>query len=256
MAELAYESWGSGRETVVLVHGFPLTAAMWRAQLPALGTGAWRAVAPDLRGFGRTPGAIASVDEAADDLLALIDALGADRVVLGGFSMGGYIALAFMRRHAARVRGLMLVDTKAEADGAEAKKGRYALADRVRSEGKGIVIEAMLPRLVADATLSGRPDVVQAVLDVEGGATQEGIIGALKAMAERPDSSGDLSAIVCPALVIVGHDDVITPVADAERMAGTIPDVKLVVIPDAGHLSPMEHPAAVNAAMTEWLARL
>lgn len=256
MAELAYESWGSGRETIVLVHGFPLTAAMWRAQLPALGTGVWRAVAPDLRGFGRTPGAIASVDEAADDLLALIDTLGADRVVLGGFSMGGYVALAFMRRHAARVQGLMLVDTKAEADGEEARKGRYALADRVRAEGKGIVIEAMLPRLVADATLSGRPDVVQAVLDVESGATQDGIIGALKAMAERPDSSSGLPALVCPTLVIVGHDDVITPVADAERMAGAIPGAKLVVIPDAGHLSPMEHPAAVNAAMTEWLARL
>lgn len=256
MTELACESWGEGPETLVLVHGFPLTAAMWRAQLPALGTGAWRVVAPDLRGFGRTPGAIASVDEAADDLLALIDSLGADRVVLGGFSMGGYVALAFMRRHAGRARGLLLVDTKAEADGDEAKKGRYALAERVRAEGKGIVIEAMLPRLVAGATLSGRPDVVQAVRAVESGATQEGVIGALKAMAERPDSTAGLAAIACPSLIIVGEDDAITPVADARRMAEAIPGARLAVVPGAGHLSPMEQPAAVNEAIAEFLGAL
>jgi pimeloyl-ACP methyl ester carboxylesterase len=251
--ELAYEEAGTGGHTLLLVHGFPLTSKMWAPQIAALSSG-WRVIAPDLPGFGRTPPGARSVDDYAAALHELLDRLGVDRAVVAGFSMGGYIAFAFQRRYAARVRGLILIDTKADADTDEGRNGRHAMAERARAEGKGVVIDAMLPRLVSDSTLSGRPDVVQQVLDVAAGATVDGIVNALEAMAARPSSVDDLPGIVAPALILVGKEDVITPPADAEKMADAIPDAKLVVIPDAGHTTPLEQPDAVNAAMREFLA--
>lgn len=256
MTHLAYESAGSGDDIVVLVHGFPFTSAMWRAQLDALATDGRRIIAPDLPGFGGTPGSAASMDEYADAIAGLLDGLGAARVVLAGFSMGGYVAFAFARRHAGRLRGLILVDTKAGADGEEARAGRYAMIERARAEGKGVVVDAMLPRLVSDATLNGRPDVVQAVLDVAGGATLDGIVGALTAMAARPDSAPDFRGINVPSLVIVGKEDALTPVTDAEAMAAGLADAQLVVIPEAGHATTFEQPAAVTAAIDTWLRAL
>ena len=254
--QLAQTSAGAGDDVLLLIHGFPLTAAMWQPQIDALASPALRVVAPDLPGFGQTPGAITSVDDAADQLAALLDDIGARRAIVGGFSMGGYIALAFARRHAARLHGLLLVDTKAEPDTEDGKKGRYALAERARAEGKGVVIDAMLPRLVSDSTLNGRPDVVQQVLDIEKGATLDGIAGALHAMAERPSSVADLPRIAAPTLIIVGLEDVITPVTDAETMASAIPGAQLTIIADAGHLTPLEQPDAVNAAIRTWLATI
>ncbi len=251
---LDHRSAGFGDRVLLLVHGFPFTSAMWRPQIDALASDALRTIAPDLPGFGRTPGAITSVEDCADRIDTLLTEIGARRVVLAGFSMGGYVALAFVRKHASRLHGLILIDTKAEADSDEAKNGRYALAERVRAEGEGIVIDAMLPRLVSEATLSGRPDVVQRVRDAASGATVHGIVGALGAMAERPSSVDDLPRTTVPTLVLVGREDVITPVADAERMATAIPDARLVIIPDAGHMTPLEQPEAVNTAIRGWLA--
>jgi pimeloyl-ACP methyl ester carboxylesterase len=253
---LATTSAGSGDDVIVLIHGFPLTSEMWRAQIDGLASPALRVVAPDLPGCGRTPGAISSIEDAADNIAALVTEIGATRVVLGGFSMGGYIALAFARRHAPMLHGLILIDTKAEADSDEAKKGRYALAERARSEGKGIVIEGMLPRLLGETTRAVRPEIVVRTREISSACTLDGIAGALHAMAERQSSVEDLPSITVPALVIVGHDDVITPVADAEAMAAAVPGAKLVVIPDSGHLTPMEQPRAVNDAIRSWLASL
>lgn len=256
MTTLAYTSAGSGEDVLVLIHGFPLTSGMWRPQIDALASAQLRVVAPDLPGFGRTPGAMTSVDACADAISDLVDEIGARRVVLGGFSMGGYVAFAFVRRHATRLRGLILIDTKAEPDSDEGKRGRYAMAERAKAEGKGIVIDAMMPRLVSDSTFNGRPDVVRQVLDVESGVTLDGIVGALSAIAERPSSVAELPRIAVPALIVVGREDVITPVADAETMAAAIPGAKLVVIPDAGHMTPLEQPEAVNAAIRDWLATI
>jgi pimeloyl-ACP methyl ester carboxylesterase len=253
-APLVAESAGAGDTVLVLIHGFPLTSAMWRPQIDGLASDALRVAAPDLPGFGRTPGAMTSVEECADQIDALMMQIGARRVVLAGFSMGGYVALAFVRKYASRLHGLILVDTKAEPDSDEAKQGRYALAERVRAEGEGIVIDAMLPRLVSEATLAGHPDVVQQVRDAASGATRDGIVGALGAIAERPSSVDVLPGIAVPVLVLVGRDDVITPVADGERMASAIPDAKLVIIAGAGHMTPLEQAAAVNASIQAWLA--
>jgi pimeloyl-ACP methyl ester carboxylesterase len=253
-APLAVRTAGSGDTALVLIHGFPLTSAMWRGQLDAFASDDLRVVAPDLPGFGRTPGAITSVDDCADSIASLIDGLDARRVILGGFSMGGYIALAFARRHGPRLSGLLLVDTKAESDTEEGRRGRYALAERAQADGLDAVIEGMLPRLLSEATLTSRADVVQEMRDIAAGATVDGVVGALQAMAERPSSVDDLPLITAPALVIVGRDDVITPVADAQAMASAIPGAQLAIIADAGHTSPLEQPDAVNRAIRGWLA--
>ena len=255
-AMLAATSAGSGDSVLLLIHGFPLTSEMWRPQLDALASPSLRVVAPDLPGCGRTPGAIKSVDDAADAIAALVAEIGAQRVILGGFSMGGYIAFAFARRHAALLRGLMLIDTKAEADSDEARKGRYDTAERVLSEGTGVVIDAMLPRLLSEATRSDRPEIVQQVRDIASGVTVEGVAGALRAMAERPSSIDDLPRIAVPALIIVGEHDVITPPSDAQTMASAIPESQLVVIRDSGHMTSIEQPDAVNSAISGWLEAL
>ncbi len=250
---LAHESHGTGDPPLLLVHGFPFTSGMWRPQIDALSKSR-RVIAPDLPGFGRTPGAAKSMDAYAAGLRELLDELSVQRVILTGFSMGGYVAFAFLRLYAERVAGLILADTKAAADTDEQKQGRYAMAERAQSEGKQIVIAAMLPRLVTPATLADRPGVVQAVRDVEAGATLEGIVGALTAMAERPSSLGDLPRIAVPTLIIVGADDPITPPADAEQMASAIPNADLVTIPNAAHITTLEQPEAVTAAIKDWLA--
>ena len=132
MQQLAFDEHGSGPHTVILLHGFPFTSAIWQAQREALGNGKRRIVTPDLPGFGRTKGSEESMEAYADDVRALIDKLGAQQVILGGFSMGGYVALAFARKYADRLEGLLLVDTKADPDSEEARVGRYALIERGR----------------------------------------------------------------------------------------------------------------------------
>ncbi len=251
---LAYETHGAGDPPLLLVHGFPFTSVMWRPQIDALSQSR-RVIAPDLPGFGHTPGAATSMDAYAAGLRELLDALDVQRVVLAGFSMGGYVAFAFRRLYPERVAGLILVDTKAAADNDEQKKGRYAMAERAKSEGKQIVIEAMMPRLVAAATLANRPDVVQAVRDAAAGATLEGIAGALTAMAERPSSAEDLGGIAVPTLIIVGAEDAITPPADAQQMASAISNAHLVTIPNAGHMTTLEQPPTVTAAIEDWLTK-
>jgi pimeloyl-ACP methyl ester carboxylesterase len=148
----------------------------------------------------------------------------------------------------------LLVDTKAEPDSEEAKQGRYALAEKAQDDGAAVVIESILPRLVSDSTFSGRPDVVEQVRDAAAGATLEGVVGALRAMAERPSSVQDLPRIAVPTLIIVGREDVITPPTDAETLRAAIPGAEIAIIPDAGHMSPIEQPDAVNAAIRSWLA--
>jgi pimeloyl-ACP methyl ester carboxylesterase len=250
---LAVTSAGSGDRVLLLIHGFPLTSEMWRHQVGELPSPSLRVIAPDLPGCGRTPGAITSVDDAADAIAAVAHEVGARRVILGGFSMGGYIAFAFARRHAAMLNGLILIDTKAGADSEEARKGRYALAERARNEGPGVVIDGMLPRLLADAALQHRPDLVQQVREIAADVTVDGIAGALHAMAERPSSEPNLPQIGVPTLVLVGEHDVITPREDAEAMASAIPDSRLVVIAGAAHLTPLEQPDAVNTAIRSWV---
>ena len=198
-----------------------------------------------------------TMDQFADDLAALVDALGiTERVVLCGLSMGGYIAFAFCRKYAARLRGLILCDTRATADTPEAAAGRRETAQRVLREGPAPLADAMLPKLLAPATLAKRPETVAALRKVILAGDPSGIAAALRGMAERADSTPLLAQIGCPTLVLSGQEDPLSPVDQMQALARQIPSARFVTIPGAGHLPPLEQPAETTAAIEGFLAAI
>ena len=255
--ELAVVDRGHGMP-LLLVHGFPLSHEMWSEQIEVLSREC-RVIAPDLRGFGRsgvTPGT-ATMEQFADDLAALLDVMGiSEPVVFCGLSMGGYIAWQFWLRHGRRLRGLVLCDTRATADSPEAAANRLTTADRVLAEGPQIVVESMMPRLFAASTAESKPEVVQSLRRIMMATEREGIAAASRGMGRRPDMTPRLGEIRCPVLVLVGALDAISPPAEMRAIAEAIPGARLVEIPGAGHMSPMERPAEVNAAILDFLAAM
>jgi pimeloyl-ACP methyl ester carboxylesterase len=253
--ELAVDDRGAG-PVLLLVHGFPLDHGMWQEQIEGL-CHEFRVVAPDLRGFGEsgvTPGTV-TMDRFADDLAALLEALGIDHpVALCGLSMGGYVAFAFWRRHRARVGHLILCDTRAAADSPQVREGRLAMAQQVLESGTSPVVGAMLPRLLAEATAQRRPAVVDRLTEMIRRLDRAGIAAAQRGMAAREDATAMLYEIDRPTLVVCGQHDAVSPPAEMRGMAAAIPAARFVEIPQAGHMSPMENPAAVNAAIRDFLA--
>lgn len=251
--EIAYEDVGSGIP-VVFLHGFPHNRTLWAPQLSAMVDRA-RCVAPDLRGFGESSkeGPF-SMDRYADDVALLMRALGLPRAVIAGLSMGGYVAFAFWRRHPALVRGLVLADTRAGADTDDGRAKRRALIDVARSRGSGAVADAQITGMVGKSTREKRPRLVDDVHAMLESAPVEGIVGALEAMMAREDSTPTLATIDVPTLVVVGDEDVLTPVAEARRLHEGIRGSRLEVIEHAGHVSNLERAAAFNHVLTEFLA--
>jgi pimeloyl-ACP methyl ester carboxylesterase len=243
---------------VLLLHGFPLDHTMWDAQVEALGR-QWRAIAPDLRGFGASqvsPGTV-TMEQMADDLAALLDALGVtESVVLVGLSMGGYVAFQFWRKYASRLRALVLCDTRSIADSPAAAQGRQALAERVVKEGTQVAAEAMLPKLVGPLALENDPQVVDSLRRTILANPPEGVAAALRGMAARPDVTADLATIAMPTLIIVGQQDAISTVDEMRGVAKAIAGAEFVVIPRAGHMTPVENPAAFNEAIEQFLTRV
>lgn len=254
--ELAWEEAGQGLP-VVLLHAFPLNRRMWEAQREELAP-RYRVLTPDFRGHGESqvPEEDSTMERLAEDLRGLLDELGFERVVLGGLSMGGYAAFAFLRRYAARVKGLILADTRAGADTDEGRRGRFELAAVAEKEGSAAVAERLLPKLLAASTFENQLQVVATVREMILSTPPAGIARALRGMAARPDSTSLLGGIACPTLVLVGEQDTLTPPAEAEAMARAIPGVKLVKIPAAGHLSNLEQPVAFTRALQEFLDRI
>jgi pimeloyl-ACP methyl ester carboxylesterase len=253
-----YLDRGAGRP-VLLVHGFPLDHTMWAAQIDALASRA-RVIAPDLRGFGQSP--LAPGDEArgvsmeryADDLAELLEALAIrEPIVLAGFSMGGYIAWQFVRKYPRRLRALVPCDTRADADTEETRAGRLKMAEHVAEWGSGPVAEVMGPRLFAPHTFARLPQVVAEVRGVVERTAPAAIAAAQRGMAARPDMTGLLPLVRVPTLVIVGEQDVISPPEEMQSIAAAIPGAECVVIPDAGHMTTMENPTAVNAALVRFV---
>ncbi len=242
---------------VVLLHAFPLDSRMWLPQTSALG--GYQAIVPDLRGFGAARGhavEVAHMDLLADDVAGLLDERRLKRVVLCGLSMGGYVALAFARRHRERLGGLVLCDTRAGRDSEDAIASRLAMAERVLAEGVGFVPEVMLPRLLGRSSREQRPDLVQSVTETILDQDPRGIAGAQRGMAERPDSTPVLGTISVPTLVITGSEDEVTGPAEGRAMAAAIRDARLVQVEGAGHLVNLEQPGPVNEAMLDFLAPL
>jgi pimeloyl-ACP methyl ester carboxylesterase len=243
---------------VLFLHGFPLDHTMWRRQVAELSRD-YRCIAPDLRGFGQssvTPGKV-TMGQFADDLVAMLDALGiTEPVVLCGLSMGGYIAWEFVRWHAARLRALILCDTRAVPDSPEAVANRLKLAEDVVRVGPELVAKAMLPRLFAPRITANQPEWVNELRQVMLATHPQGIAAASRGMAERGDARPLLPAIDCPTLVIVGEHDVISPPAEMRDIATAIPRSVFQIIADAGHMAPLEQPSATNAAIGQFIERL
>jgi 3-oxoadipate enol-lactonase len=240
---------------LLLVHGYPLDHSMWQGQIEGLAD-VCRVIAPDLRGFGAsdvTPAA-ATMEQMADDLAALVDALKIDEpIVFCGLSMGGYVAWQFALRHSARLAKLILCDTRAGADSPEAAEGRRKTAAKVLAEGASVAAEGLIPKLFAPATYQHQPQIVEATRQVILRTKPEGIAAALRGMAGRPDVTARLGEIGVPALLICGEHDGISPPSEMRQIAAQMPRAKFVEIAGAGHMSPLEQPAAVNAAIREFL---
>ena len=255
--ELAVEVRGEGLP-VLFVHGFPFDRTLWRHQLATLSRA--RRIAFDLRGVGGSgvpPGGDGySLSRYADDLVAVLDAVGVGEAVLCGLSMGGYVIFELLRRHPARVKAMILADTKPQADSAEAKRGREELTQVAEREGPDAVIERLLPRLLAPATQATQPEVAGQVREMGRRWSLPGLVGALRVLRDRPDSTETLRGVRVPTLVLVGSDDEIAPPDTARAMAQLIPGAECHVVPAAGHLAPLEQPEATNRWLDAFLRAL
>lgn len=252
---VGYDDVGTG-VPVLFLHGFPHNRSLWSPQLGALAAPA-RTMSMDLRGFGDSiaagPG---SVDGYADDAAALLDELGIDRAVICGLSMGGYSALAFWRRHRNRVRALVLCDTRATADSEEGRQARLAMQAMARERGSIAVANQMITGMVGRTTREKNPELVDELHRMMSLAPVQGIVDALDALRTRPDATPSLTSIDVPTLIVVGDEDVLTPVKDSRAMQLAIADSRLEVIAGAGHVSNMERPAAFNHVLSEFLVSL
>ncbi|HEV2800958.1 MAG TPA: alpha/beta fold hydrolase [Pyrinomonadaceae bacterium] len=256
--ELAYDVAGAGGVPIVLLHGFPFNRTLWREQVEAFDD-RYQLITPDLRGHGETTATHepATMEAMAEDVAALLDELGiTGRVVLGGLSMGGYVALAFCRLFPERVAALVLADTRAQADTDEARLTREETATRALDEGMHTIADSMLPKLLAPSTHAERPEIVERVREMILKTDPRGAAAALRGMAVRHDQTQFLREIDRPALVVVGSLDAITPPADSERMHREIRGSRLAVIEGAGHVSNIERAAEFNRALENFLREL
>jgi 3-oxoadipate enol-lactonase len=254
--DIGYDEVGSGTP-VVLLHGFPFNRTMWDEQFEAL-RARHRVIAPDLRGHGETSVSPepATMEEMAKDVAALMEKLNVSRAAVCGLSMGGYVALALYRMFPLRARALVLADTRPGADTEEARDNREVQAAKALKEGMAGIADAMLPKLLSPKTVAKNPTVVAQVREMIVKTNQEGAAAALRGIAQRRDQTSFLSRIVCPTLVMVGREDMITPLADSELMHREVGGSRLVVIEDSGHVSNLEQPESFNRALTKFLREL
>jgi 3-oxoadipate enol-lactonase len=239
--DLAYDVVGQG-PGLLLLHAFPLGLTMWDPQTKAFAS-SHRVIRFDARGFGGSPpgDGLLTMERIADDAVALLDHLGVSQAVVCGLSMGGYAALALVRRHPDRLRALVLADTRAGADGDAARAARAAQADQARKEGSAAIADAVLPKLVGETTHKQRPELLARLREMIAANPPRGIADALAGLAAR---------------AVCGTEDVITPRAESEALARGITGSRLEVIPAAGHLSSLENPEGFNGALGKFLTGL
>ncbi|MBP1992911.1 alpha/beta fold hydrolase [Paenibacillus eucommiae] len=254
---IAYEDEGQGLP-VILLHGFPLDHHMWKHQTTALKEGGFRVITPDMRGMGgsEVPTDTISLENYADDVLALLDHLDIPKAVLGGFSMGGYIAFSMLRKAPDRFTALVLADTKPEADSPEAQKNRMNLAAALFEKGSIAASDAMIPKMLTEKTRNENPHLEVKLHSIIESTNPLSLVHASIAMAFRQDATALLTQITVPTLVIVGEEDQVTPIEVMKQMADQIYQSQFVKIPESAHLTPMENPEAFNKALLEFLQGL
>jgi 3-oxoadipate enol-lactonase len=237
---------------VLLIHGFPLDGAMWSGVARALSS-RFRVLKPDLPGRGEnsTPpdGTIGGYADFVGAIFAELPAPAG----LAGFSMGGYVALALMKRSPANLRALALVDTRAVADDPAGKAARDQAIASVRAGGAAAIVEGMIGKLVAPES-ARNANLVERLRRIILRQNAETLESDLAAMRDRPDSTDFLSQIRVPTIVLTGDQDAISPPEEGRAMAAAIPGARFVPIGGAGHLTPMERPGAVGAALSEFFS--
>lgn len=249
---LAVDVQGDG-PAILFIHGFPLDRTMWRHLMATLTR--WRRLAPDLRGMGKSdaPGTGYSMPEYADDLAGLLDALEVERAVVCGLSMGGYVAFELMRRHPRRVRGLVLLNTRAAADSPGVRRHRDQAIARVERDGPAVLADEMIEQLLAPGSVTAMPHVVQHLEAMIVGNATAGVVGALRAMRDRVDATPSLATVTVPTLVVAGREDRVVPMEESKAMAAAIPGAQFTAIAEAGHLTPMEQPIVLSRVLAEFL---
>lgn len=250
---LHYTLVGDGAP-ILFTHGFPIDGSMWNAAAERLPSG-WRAIIPDLRGHGRSDATESvTIAEFADDLAALLDQLDEQRpAVICGLSMGGIIAFEFYRRHAARVRALVLADTRANPESEAGAARREAVAQTALTVGSQAVVDAMIDQVFAKRF----PQAAREEWRLRMGANPPaGVAAAARALATRADSYPTLAQIACPTLVVCGDEDEITAPDMLREMHAQIPGSQFELIPGAGHVPPVEQPEAFARALAGFLKRL
>ncbi len=253
---LAFNDQGIGLP-IVFLHAFPLNRTMWTDQEKALSS-QFRVITIDLRGHGESDAPLwhYSLDQAAGDVRGLLDHLSIRQAIFVGLSMGGYILFAFYRKYAKYVKGLVLADTRAQADADEGKQARFEMAQIAYKQGAKAIADILIPKLLSPATIQTRSELVQRVRTMIEGNQVSGIAGDLMAMAERSDSIALLKRMTCPVQIIVGELDLPTPPSDAKFMADKIPNTNLAIIPGAAHLSNLEQPDLFNETVRSFIANV
>ncbi|MCE9562220.1 MAG: alpha/beta hydrolase [Planctomycetes bacterium] len=254
---LAYDDVGTGLP-VVLLHAFPFDREMWAPQYGPLSTEDVRVLAPDFPGFGQSTSGKEefTIDGAADVIADFLTALKIDRAVIGGLSMGGYVAMAFARKHPTRLAALILADTRPAPDDATAREGRNKAIAAVKADGAVAFAESMLPKLLSEQTRTTASRVVEFARKIAIRQTAAAVISALLALRDRADAMPGLEKITVPTLVLVGEFDAVTPPLAAARLAANVKGSELAHIPEAGHLSNLENPDVFNAAILKFLKKM
>lgn len=251
---ISYEVTSEGIP-LLLIHGYPLSSKIWKPQVDFLSQHGIKVITLDLRGFGESTVQTDTwtMNDLADDVTALLDCLKIEKCFVGGMSMGGYILLNMMERFSHRISGAIFIATRANADDEPTKQRRTFLIESAKINGAQPVSEAFKGILFSGKTLSSNPSLVEAIENIMLNTSMNGIVGGLTAIKERKDYTSSLMQFNIPSLIIHGNDDKAVLVDNAKSIAEKLPNSKLVVIQEGGHMVNMECPDEVNQAILSFI---
>lgn len=255
--KLHFSEYGSGKP-IVLLHAFPLSSRMWETQVEFLAQRGWRVILPDHPGFGHSmiSADTTTIDAVAQSVAELLEDLNIEQSIVGGLSMGGYVALSFYRNFPEKVSALVLADTTAKNDSPQRRESRFQLIEKIEKFGSEVLIDEMLPKMISEHTKKSNAPLVEDIVNAMKEADEKGVSAALRGMAKREDFSGFLPSIKVPTLLIFGENDRITDIKEADFLHTKIEKSILSFVPDAGHLSNLENPEVFNESLLEFLMLL